>query len=187
LERSWTPVRIESVALLLISRMARPTMAPTHFGSSSRARSKARRAFSGLLSLLKQWPIPRRTAAVFDTIKVMKLSKNFFNHWMQACMLRFWKGKGTKAFSLWQRAPYEKVVNFYWSISRAPRQWQGATEAIASVASVKYQACWMNPVSWSIGWGHRTQALMLSAAEYQFDTRQNLKNATIFWNEIFSG
>ena len=42
---------------------------------------------------------------------------------------------------LWQRAPYEEIVNFYWSISRAPRQWQGATEAIAFVASVKYQAC----------------------------------------------
>ena len=27
-------------------------------------------------------------------------------------------------------------------LSRAPRQWQGATEAIASVASVKYQACY---------------------------------------------
>ena len=59
----------------------------------------------------------------------------------QACMLRFWRVKGTKAFSLWQRAPYEEIVNFYRSISRAPRQWQGATEAIASVASVKYQAC----------------------------------------------
>ena len=55
-------------------------------------------------------------------------------------MLCFWKGKGTKAFPLWQRAIYEENVNFYWSISRAPRQWQGAMEAIASVASVKYQA-----------------------------------------------
>ena len=55
----------------------------------------------------------------------------------QACMLRFWKGKGTKAFSLWQRAPYEEIVHFYSSIWRAPRQWQGATEAIAFV---KYQA-----------------------------------------------
>ena len=53
----------------------------------------------------------------------------------------FLKGRGTEAFSLWQRAPYEEIVHFYWSISRAPRQWQGATEAIASVASVKYQAC----------------------------------------------
>ena len=59
----------------------------------------------------------------------------------QGCTLRFWKGKGTKAISLCQRAPYEEIVKFYWSISRAPRQWQGATEAIASVASVKYQAC----------------------------------------------
>ena len=31
----------------------------------------------------------------------------------QGCMLRFWKGKDTKAFSLWQRAPYEEIVNFY--------------------------------------------------------------------------
>ena len=35
----------------------------------------------------------------------------------QCCMLRFWKVKGIKAFSLWQRVPYEEIVNFYWSIS----------------------------------------------------------------------
>ena len=45
-------------------------------------------------------------------------------------MLRFLRGKGTKAFPLWQRAPYEEIENFYWSISRAPRQWQGATASV---------------------------------------------------------
>ena len=45
------------------------------------------------------------------------------------CMLHFWKGKSDKA-------PYDEVVNLYWSISRAPRQWPGETEAIAFVAAV---------------------------------------------------
>ena len=35
------------------------------------------------------------------------------------------------------RVPYEEIVNFYWSISRVP----GGIEAIAFVASMKYQAC----------------------------------------------
>ena len=36
----------------------------------------------------------------------------------------FWKGKGTKASSSWERAPYKEIVNFYWIMStRAPRQW----------------------------------------------------------------
>ena len=45
-------------------------------------------------------------------------------------------------FSL-ARAPYmyEEIVNFYWIISWASRQWQGATEAIAFIASMKYPAC----------------------------------------------
>ena len=51
----------------------------------------------------------------------------------QGCMLRFWKGKGTKAIFSLARAPYEEIVNFYWSISWASRQWQGATEAIAKI------------------------------------------------------
>ena len=50
---------------------------------------------------------------------------------LQACMLCFCRGKGTKAV----------IVNFYWSISRAPKQWPGGNEAIALVASMKYQAC----------------------------------------------
>ena len=50
-------------------------------------------------------------------------------------MLPFWKGKGTKAFSPWWRAPYEEIKNLYSSITRAPRQWPGGIEAIACVAS----------------------------------------------------
>ena len=38
----------------------------------------------------------------------------------QACMLRFWNGKGTKAFSSWKGHP----------ISRALRHWPGGMEAI---------------------------------------------------------
>ena len=45
----------------------------------------------------------------------------------QACrpMLRFWKDKDTKAFSPWQRSPYEEIINFYQSISGALRHWPG--------------------------------------------------------------
>ena len=69
----------------------------------------------------------------------MQIPKPLMYH--QGCMLRFWEGKGTKAFSSWWRAPYDEIAKLYWSISRAPRQWPGDTEAIAFVASVKYQAC----------------------------------------------
>jgi hypothetical protein len=50
-------------SLLLSSRTASPTSAPTHLELSSRALLKARRAFSSLLSFTKQWPIPKRTSA----------------------------------------------------------------------------------------------------------------------------
>ena len=46
---------------VLNSSMASPTRAPTHFGSSSSARSKASRALLSLPSLRKQRPSPRRT------------------------------------------------------------------------------------------------------------------------------
>ena len=54
---------------------------------------------------------------------------------IQACMLRFWKGKATKACFPWWRAPYrdEEIVNFYWIISRAPRQWPGASRLSPSL------------------------------------------------------
>ena len=53
----------------------------------------------------------------------------------------FLKGQGHQGiFSLAKGTLNEEIVNFYWSNLRAPRQWQEATEAIASVASVKYQA-----------------------------------------------
>ena len=67
----------------------------------------------------------------------------------QDCMLRFWKGKGTKVFSLWWWAPYEEIVHFYCeSISRAPRQWPGGMKAVAFVAFVKYQDWSVETVLW---------------------------------------
>ena len=44
-------------------------------------------------------------------------------------------------FLLGKKAPYEEIVNFYWSISRAQRQWPRGMEAIAFLASLHYQAC----------------------------------------------
>ena len=38
------------------------------------------------------------------------------------------------------KGPYEEIVNFYWFISRTPRQWPGGMEPIAFVASLKYHA-----------------------------------------------
>ena len=57
--------------------------------------------------------------------KKVIMARCFYPIAWQACMLRFWKGKGTKAFTLWQRAPYEEIVNFYWSISRQGHQGNG--------------------------------------------------------------
>ena len=54
-------------------------------------------------------------------------------------MLCFWKGKGTEAFSPGLRAPYEEIVIFFMNILGA----LGGMEAIASVASLKYQT-WPN-------------------------------------------
>ena len=63
---------------------------------------------------------------------------------MQACMHCFFlKGKGTKAISPWKKAPYEEIVNFYFSTSKAPRQWLRGMEATAFVVSVKYLACYV--------------------------------------------
>ena len=69
------------------------------------------------------------------TLYILTLSRRSlwpYYHW--AFMLRFCKGKA----NLLLRAPYEEIVNFCWSISRAPRQWPGGKEAIAFVASMKY-------------------------------------------------
>ena len=41
------------------------------------------------------------------------------------------------------RAPYEEIVNFYRSISMAPRQW--GMGVIASSASMKYHPVQINP------------------------------------------
>ena len=56
----------------------------------------------------------------------------------------FVKGQGHQGiFTLVSRVPYKVIVQFYWSISKAPRQ--GGIETIAFVASMKCQACWMMP------------------------------------------
>ena len=59
----------------------------------------------------------------------------------------FLKGQGHQGiFSLVKGTlMYKEIVNFYWSISRAPRQWPGGAGAIAFVAFVKYQACVRTP------------------------------------------
>ena len=60
---------------------------------------------------------------------------------MEACMIHFWKGQGRQGiFSLVNSTLWRNCKFYTRSISRAPRQWQGGTEAIAFVASVKYQA-----------------------------------------------
>ena len=51
------------------------------------------------------------------------------------------KGQGRRGIFSLVKAPYEEIVNFYWSIAWASSQWQGGMEAIAFVAYVKYQAC----------------------------------------------
>ena len=55
------------------------------------------------------------------------LSTSLIRDGLQPSMLHFWKGKGTKAFHIGKGHPMtEEIVNFYWCISRASRQWPGA-------------------------------------------------------------
>ena len=73
----------------------------------------------------------------------------------------FEKGKSTKAF-----------VNFYWSISRA-RQWLEGMEAIAHVASLKYQAWgWMRPCMGYFGRKERWWNSTCMICHYYFITSQ---------------
>ena len=59
----------------------------------------------------------------------------------QPCILHFWKGKGTKAYCPWLRAPYKEIVNFYWSIWRARRQWPEAWRQTPSLPLKYLRLC----------------------------------------------
>ena len=75
--------------------------------------------------------------------------------------LVLWKGKGHQGISSLVRAPIWGIVNFYKSISRAPRQWPGGMKVIALNASMKYQPCRLLPwcplkcASWNLRFCHR--------------------------------
>ena len=62
-----------------------------------------------------------------------------------------WKGKGHQGiFSLVKGTlMYEEIVNFYCSISRAPRQWPGGMEAITFVASSEVSGLMCYTISWT--------------------------------------
>ena len=66
------------------------------------------------------------------------------------CFVTFLKGQGhqgifflvtKKGHQAFVHVLWHEIANLYWIISRAQRQWPGGMEAIAFVASVKYQAC----------------------------------------------
>ena len=61
----------------LSSSTASPTSAPTHFGSSSKARPNAKRALSRFPSLRKQRPIPKRTFPGKGKYKIKKSWKYY--------------------------------------------------------------------------------------------------------------
>ena len=80
------------------------------------------------------------SSASFHTLYVGKIKNKMLPHfYSRPVSFIFERVRAPRHFvSSLARAPYKETSSFYWSISRASRQWLGGMEAI--VAFVKYQA-----------------------------------------------
>ena len=75
-----------------------------------------------------------------NTIKNSPKYTDALNTYTSLLCFMFERAKAPRHFSLVQDT-HKQIVNFFWGISRAPRQWSRGMEAIAFVASMKYQTC----------------------------------------------